>query len=597
MTIENLINSGLSIIPITKGAKYPSVKWDIFQQRFATPSEYSAWSSPIGCVCGKVSGGLVAIDFDDKGSRFLDWMNTITGIDQDLALNKLTVQRTPSGGFHVLYRCPESKIGNVKLARKSGSQPDGKIDLIETRGEGGQFLCEPSDGYSVIQGKLTEIKTITIEEHELLISVAKSFNERIEGKEQPKISGIEYEQSPFDSYDAANSPISILEQHGWSVSFSRGETVYLKRPGKTDKGISATWNHIPSRFYVFTTNTAFENEHIYKPSAVYAVLEHGGNFKKAAGALIDMGYGKKTSIMKTKKAIDTNESDIKTFSDLSESWMVMAHKRMDTRFGFSKLNDCASYFSPGEVFTIAARSGVGKTTLGLKLLNNIATNETSKGLLFSLEMSGEMIYQRGGFMLAGQESHGQPVMSDFTKNLFLQMKKNSEMRQGINSHYNNVLVVDKSKLSIESIAEYILKARKKYGTVNTIAIDYLGYLSDETPGSSYEKVSRIAKGAKELAKETSVRVILLCQTSRAGEDGTKPVLLHHLRDSGAVEESADYILGMWNSASEPTRIHCEMLKNRWGQRGDKLDILNQNLSFVQADDILEEKITKKEKEF
>jgi hypothetical protein len=76
-----------------------------------------------------------------------------------------------------------------------------------------------------------------------------------------------------------------------------GETVYLKRPGKTESGISASWNHIPQRFYVFTTNTEFENQHLYKASAVYAKIKHQGNFSAAAKELLKLGY--KSSSEKT----------------------------------------------------------------------------------------------------------------------------------------------------------------------------------------------------------------------------------------------------------------------------------------------------------
>ena len=69
--------------------------------------------------------------------------------------------------------------------------------------------------------------------------------------------------------------------------FSRGEKVYLERPDKKNGSISATWNVIPDRFYCFSTSTVFESEHVYKASAVYAILEHNGNFAAACKCLVD----------------------------------------------------------------------------------------------------------------------------------------------------------------------------------------------------------------------------------------------------------------------------------------------------------------------
>ena len=113
-------------------------------------------------------------------------------------------------------------------------------------------------------------------------------------------------------------------------------------------------------------------------------------------------------------------------------------------------------------------------------------------------------------------------------------------------------------------------------------IDYLGYIRDTESGSAYDKVSRTAKGIKALAKRANIRIVLLCQTSRAGEDGTVPVMLHHLRDSGAIEESADNVLGLWH-AQETGRLHGELLKARHGRRNSKMDFITTGLSLTEDD--------------
>jgi KaiC/GvpD/RAD55 family RecA-like ATPase len=590
--IQQYLQAGLSVIPITKGAKYPSVKWDIYQERIATPEEAATWTAPLGIVGGKVSGGLVCIDFDDKGSRFMPWMDLIQAGNSALAL-ALVIQQTPSGGFHVVYRCTDVNIGNEKLAKMAAPKEDGKIDLIETRGEGGQFLAYPSDGYFLIQNDFLHIPTVKKESHEFLIDCARSFNQKVKGEKEPeKITANDFGLSPFDSFNEKNTPIDLLTSHGWTVEFERGEVIYLKRPGKKEKGISASWNHIPDRLYVFTTNTAFENEHIYKASAVYSILEHGGDFKAAAKALLEKGFGSRRKLStETISHIDgTDDADIKTFKDLESSWLKLIQRKSKTDYGFESLNKMAKQFSEGEVFTIAARSGVGKTTLGLTLLKNISKSEGKKSLFFSLEMSGEMIYQRSGMMYLAKNYVTNYSVSDEDKTEMSinSMIQNQQQRKEIVEEFDSVLVVDRAKVSIDAMSNYLERARKKHGEINLIAIDYLGYIYDGNAGNNYEKVSRIAKGAKEFAKENHVRVILLAQTSRAGGDGFEPVRLNHLRDSGAIEESADYLLGMWASKAEPDRIHCEMLKNKWHSRGNKMDLQNIDLLFREVP-VLEEK--------
>ena len=584
--ITDMVQSGLSLIAC--GAdKRPLASWKEFIDRRPSQEEAERINPPIGVVCGKVSGGLVALDFDDKGSRFNAWVDLVMAVNPKIMMT-LLIQKTPSGGYHVVYRCPETDIRNVKLACLKQPDAAGKNVLIETRGEGGYFIAAPSPGYELYQADFLTIPIISLSDHELFISCAKSFHEKVEEKKPPVANTTDYSLSPFDEYNLKNSPVALLESHGWTTEYQKGETVYLKRPGKKDKGISATWNHQPGIFYVFSSNTEFENEKGYKAAAVYALLEHGGNFKNAAKALIEMGYGKRNSVMKMKEVSDISDSDLKTAETLERDWLVLINRMSVTSFGITALNKVASTFSPGEVFAIAARTGVGKTTLGLALFKSITTAETKKGLIFSLEMSGEMLYQRAAFMYFGETGSQDCFFNpDFTKNSIDKMK-DKKIRSQINNSLTNAIVVDKTKVTIPVMAECLSRARSKYGQIDLVVIDYLGYLNDIQSGNSYEKVSRIVKDCKELAKEMRTRIILLCQTSREGGDGNLPVELNHLRDSGAVEESVDYLLGMWGSKSDSNRIHCKMLKNRWHQKGTLFDLINTNLCITEADSVLEE---------
>src|SRR6185312_8991693 len=69
------------------------------------------------------------------------------------------------------------------------------------------------------------------------------------------------------------------------------KTVY-RRPGK-DEGTSGNFNKERKWFSVFSTSTIFDTQKAYLPYAVYAILEHGGNFTEAAKKLLDEGYGEK----------------------------------------------------------------------------------------------------------------------------------------------------------------------------------------------------------------------------------------------------------------------------------------------------------------
>lgn len=286
--IEKYINAGISIIPVDSN-KMPLGEWKQYQTTVAGPSAYNIWSLPIAAIGGKVSGGLACIDFDDKGSKFPEWCQIV----KDSGFNikaKTVIQQTPSGGWHVIFRT-KLDIRNKKLAMRL--LPDNKKQvLIETRGEGGYFLITPSDGYVLKNGDPSMPVMLDDNDVDLMLSSARSLTEEIREHSIPKTqialskTGI----TPFDDYDSRTSPVDVMCSYGWQVAFKKNEKVYLRRPDK-NKGLSATWNHVPNRLYVFSTSTVFENETVYKPSAVYAILEHNGDYTAAAKALYSQGYG------------------------------------------------------------------------------------------------------------------------------------------------------------------------------------------------------------------------------------------------------------------------------------------------------------------
>lgn len=101
---------------------------------------------------------------------------------------------------------------------------------------------------------------------------------------------------PGDEWTAVTPWEDVLHPHGWRDVAQRGDTTYWLRP---ENGVphSAKWsasvgggNH--DVFYCFSSNAPpFEPQTSYTKFAVYALLEHGGDFAAATRALADEGYG------------------------------------------------------------------------------------------------------------------------------------------------------------------------------------------------------------------------------------------------------------------------------------------------------------------
>lgn len=95
----------------------------------------------------------------------------------------------------------------------------------------------------------------------------------------------QYGTSPiWDRYNQCPAFEMVLFKYGWEIHRKDQTKTYFTRPGKS-RGVSAEFDQSKGVFYVFTSSTEFEAGKGYTPFAVYAILEHGGNFKEATKAV------------------------------------------------------------------------------------------------------------------------------------------------------------------------------------------------------------------------------------------------------------------------------------------------------------------------
>lgn len=278
---------GLSVLPAVRSQKRPALPgWKNYQLRIPQERQIIEWfSKPEDAICvvtGQVSGNLEMLDFDRGGDRFEAWKGQIP----PELLARLVIESSQSGGKHVIYRCSEPINGNMKLAM--GFRDGALMTLIETRGEGGLFLCAPTSGYSLEQGSLTEIPRLTPQQREILLETAWSLSEYLPTADVPADSQFVPENRPGDDYNNRGDIRALLVKHGWSLA-KKGDSELWRRPGKPH-GWSASLKD--KSFYVFSGNAApLEPNRAYSPFSVYAWLEHSGDFEMAARILRQQGYG------------------------------------------------------------------------------------------------------------------------------------------------------------------------------------------------------------------------------------------------------------------------------------------------------------------
>lgn len=315
---RSYLATGLSVVPAIAAEKRPTLPgWKEYQKRLPNPDEldqfFQGRANAVALVCGDVSNDLEVIDYDLQARDFEEWHRRVEDAHPGL-FARLVIEDTPSGGKHVFYRCAEPVGGNLKLAKhRFEAENADEIEIagkhfmprrdatgrfhvevasIETRGEGGLCLCDPSPGYHLRQGSFCELPVISGEDREILISCARAlntvFSDIVDGRSGARAVETEVFR-PGDDFNRRGDIRPILEGHGWSL-VREGRNQYWRRPSKS-MGTSATLKD--GVFYVFTTNAPpFDPETPYSLFAVFALLEHGGDYSAAAMALVQQGYGR-----------------------------------------------------------------------------------------------------------------------------------------------------------------------------------------------------------------------------------------------------------------------------------------------------------------
>lgn len=195
-------------------------------------------------------------------------------------------------------------------------------------------------------------------------------------------------------------------------------------------------------------------------------------------------------------------------------------------------------FKPGQMIIVAARPGVGKSTLAVDVMRNMTLRNGQPALLFSLEMSESEVQER----VVSAEAQV-PITAIRTGTVDdMGWRRIGPARENI---IDAPLYIDDSpELTMVEISARTKLAVKRHG-VKLVAVDYLQLLrSGRKSDSRQEEVSSISRQLKLLAKSCKIPVIAVAQLNRGveqrGDDATpRP---SDLRESGSLEQDADVVV-------------------------------------------------------
>lgn len=200
--------------------------------------------------------------------------------------------------------------------------------------------------------------------------------------------------------------------------------------------------------------------------------------------------------------------------------------------GFIDLDKKIIGFKKGELIILAARPSMGKTSLALNIMSNIA--KTDAVAMFSLEMPEDSIYLR----LLSAES-GVSYYNILTGKI--SNEKRIDFSRAINTiNKLKIIVDDTASLSILDFQTKARKLKRKHN-IKAVFVDYLQLMRAKSQTREQE-ISQISQALKKTAKDIEVPVIALAQLNRSVEmKSDKMPELSHLRESGAIEQDADFV--------------------------------------------------------
>jgi len=263
------------------------------------------------------------------------------------------------------------------------------------------------------------------------------------------------------------------------------------------------------------------------------------------------------------------------YTDTLENRLKNGDESDTLKTGIDELDAITGGMNAEDLVIIAARPGMGKTELALKIAEGVASRpmpgtDSLRGvLIFSMEMSNLQIAERS---IAGRENMSVSVLRNPAN------MGDEGWARVFNAicHLKDldVWMVDASKLTVEEIRSIAERHKQEHPSLSLILVDYLGLISKPKADRNDLAIAHISGSLKAMAKDLKCPVISLSQLSRDVEKRpNKRPTNADLRDSGSIEQDADSIIMLYREAvydeHSPAAPYAEVIvtKNRFGTLG------------------------------
>lgn len=255
----------------------------------------------------------------------------------------------------------------------------------------------------------------------------------------------------------------------------------------------------------------------------------------------------------------TAKGSRRSIAEMAESLALQVEQpesRKIVATGWPRWDDKATPLRAGEMITVAARPGCGKTALGIQVAAH-AADSGERVVLFSLEMSGEEVVDRIAKLRGGADT------------LHNRSQYLSEIRRA--AKLSRLHVYDNGER--HTMASIEARARLHAGQpggVGLVVIDYLQLIEPADRRAPREQqVAEMSRRCKQLAGILRCPVMVLAQLNREIEKDDRKPRLSDLRESGAIEQDSDRVWFLWQDpktiipgAEEASAIEVLLLQSK-----------------------------------
>lgn len=274
---------------------------------------------------------------------------------------------------------------------------------------------------------------------------------------------------------------------------------------------------------------------------------------------INTSYGNKKGSLE-----HITEGLIRTYDRLEER-AALSQPVPGLPTGLPELDESIAGLGNSNLIILAARPGMGKTALALKIALEIGIHSDKDVAIFSLEMSTEEITLR----MLSQESRIE--LEKLTKGHLTEQDWTDIADAAGTFEKSGIYICDEPSVTVADIKA----SCRDLSNLGLVVIDYLQLMSGRGGGfqsnNRQQIVADISRSLKIMAKELNVPVLCLSQLNRANESRQeKRPMLSDLRESGSIEQDADVVMFLYRdnyykkSILDPDIAECIIAKNRHG---------------------------------